>query len=225
MNDTKSAKIPGAGPAGLPDQPEKVTDPQRLIPYSDDEGAILRCCEICVDAPGAEFSRPELSVCRLRSCKLAGADLFSGSFTDVVFESCDLSNGDLRDAYFRRCEFINCRLTGADLTGAVIKTSVFRDCAMSFIGLDEAKLDGVSFEGCDLGGASMRSCELRRTDFANCSLKNAVLFRTPLAGVDLCSCGIEGLSVSESLSELRGARIGFLQAPVIVKMFGIDVEY
>ena len=49
-------------------------------------------------------------------------------------------------------------------------------------------------------------------------------FRTPLKGLDLCDSDISGIEISESLSELKGAKIGLLQSAAFLRALGIDVE-
>ena len=57
-----------------------------------------------------------------------------------------------------------------------------------------------------------KNTDLRYTDF----------FKTPLKGVDLSKCDIEGMSVSDSLKELKGLKISPLQSVEIAKMTGVE---
>ena len=50
------------------------------------------------------------------------------------------------------------------------------------------------------------------------------LFQTPLAGVDLTTCTLQGLVLSESLTELRGAVLDRFQAAELARRFGVIVR-
>ncbi len=45
-------------------------------------------------------------------------------------------------------------------------------------------------------------------------------FRTPLKGVDFSDCALEGITVSESLGELRGMKINPAQAVDLIPCWG-----
>lgn len=49
------------------------------------------------------------------------------------------------------------------------------------------------------------------------------LFRTPLKGVDFSDCALEGITVSESLGELRGMKINPAQAVDLIPLLGIQL--
>lgn len=218
----------------MAERPNAPRLPKALAPLEDKEAllrdeygdpASITGAEICVSAVGCDLSKLELSGCLVRNCRFSGADMFGASFTDTVFEQCDFSNCVLRDAYFSRCEFLGCKLTGADPAGVVMKHTAFRDCMLRLANFSGMNADTAVFEGCDLSDAVFRECKLRRFEMSNCSLRGAVVFKTPLYGMDLTTCEIEGISVSESKSELCGAKISFIQAPVIARMLGMEVEY
>ena len=52
-------------------------------------------------------------------------------------------------------------------------------------------------------------------------LAHVELCHTPLAGIDLSSCNIEGITVSDTCAELRGATIDALQASVVASLMGV----
>ena len=63
---------------------------------------------------------------------------------------------------------------------------------------------------------------IKRTKFKNTDLRYTDFFKTPLKGVDLSKCDIEGMSVSDSLKELKGLKISPLQSVEIAKMTGVE---
>ena len=55
-------------------------------------------------------------------------------------------------------------------------------------------------------------------------LTGADLFRAALKGADLSGCVLDGVSLSASCQELRGARIHASQAAVVARILGIEVS-
>ena len=51
----------------------------------------------------------------------------------------------------------------------------------------------------------------------------ADLFRANLKGVDLSGCILEGVTLSASCQELRGAKIHASQAAVVARILGIEI--
>ena len=60
---------------------------------------------------------------------------------------------------------------------------------------------------------------LHKTDFTG-----ADLFRAVLKGADLSGCTLDGISLSASCQELKGAKIHASQAAVVARILGIEVE-
>lgn len=55
------------------------------------------------------------------------------------------------------------------------------------------------------------------------NLTGAELFRTALTGMDLTTCTLDGITLSESCAELKGATIHASQAAVVARILGIEV--
>ena len=51
----------------------------------------------------------------------------------------------------------------------------------------------------------------------------ADLFRANLKGVDLSGCILEGVTLSASCQELRGAKIHAVQAALVARILGIEI--
>ncbi len=65
----------------------------------------------------------------------------------------------------------------------------------------------------DVAGLSPHRTGFQEVDF----------FRTPLKGVDFSDCALEGITVSESLGELRGMKINPAQAVDLIPLLGIQL--
>ena len=67
-------------------------------------------------------------------------------------------------------------------------------------------------------------CRLDRWTAGGCDLSEVSFFRTPLKGVDLSTCAIDGITVSETFSELKGLTVGAHQTVGLAGLLGITVE-
>lgn len=64
--------------------------------------------------------------------------------------------------------------------------------------------------------------ELKQISLKEVDFTKAVFFKTPLKGVDFSSSRLGGIAVSDSLSELYGAKISPFQAADIVSLLGVE---
>lgn len=83
----------------------------------------------------------------------------------------------------------------------------------------ECRLDASDFSDASFSEAEFREPALRESVFVRTDF-----FRTPLRGIDFTTCRLEGLTLSETASELRGAVVGAGQAIELAKMFGLIVR-
>ena len=51
-----------------------------------------------------------------------------------------------------------------------------------------------------------------------------MFFGTKLSGLDFTSCNIEGLTVSDTGAELKGAKVDVWQAAMFAKLLGLIIE-
>lgn len=72
-------------------------------------------CLFCDQEVKINEVQKEFFECEFRNMHFEGK-MHACLFADVIFDSCDLSNCDLSESVFRRCEFHKCRLTGIDLS-------------------------------------------------------------------------------------------------------------
>lgn len=139
---------------------------------------------------------------------------------------------------WRGCDFSNCRFGGTVWTDTVV-----RDCKG-----DGGRFTASRWRGCTLGESAFRCANFtqsrwKKCHMENCQLRRAVLaeadvaglsphrtgfqevdfFRTPLKGVDFSDCALEGITVSESLGELRGMKINPAQAVDLIPLLGIQL--
>ena len=89
---------------------------------------------------------------------------------------------------------------------------------------DQARLRRVAVSGCDLTGASFCDCQWKGWTLTRTVLRSARFLHTPLSGLDLTSCELDGLAVSDTNAELRGAIVTMEQAAMLAKRLGIVIK-
>ena len=81
----------------------------------------------------------------------------------------------------------------------------------------------MNLQACDLHEASLAQLRLKRLTLEACDLTRAEVFGTRLRGVDLSTCQIAGIRLSNTFTELRGAKISLDQAPDLVGLLGVTL--
>ena len=98
---------------------------------------------------------------------------------------------------------------------------MIKDSNLSLSSFARSRWKSVAFVACDLSSADMGEMQISQGRFQDCNLVGAAFFRTSLMGVDLSTCRIDGLVVSESMAELKGAKMDLYQSAEFVKKLGI----
>lgn len=167
---------------------------------------------------GLEFNRITFV-----KCKLSGCDFTGCSFYNCMFESCDLSNCNFSRAYFKDCTLKNCKADGGKYHETVFKKLVLSDCALRYANFAESRWEQSRAVRCSFADACLSHVLLIKTAFSESGFTGADFFRTPLKGVDLSDCQIDGITVSESLQELRGVKINTVQAVDFARLLGAEI--
>jgi uncharacterized protein YjbI with pentapeptide repeats len=82
----------------------------------------------------------------------------------------------------------------------------------------------VTAEAVDFREASLNEIRMRQTVLEACDLTRAEVFRTKFDGMDLRGSRLDGILLSESMAELRGAQIEEAQAAALIRGLGILVR-
>lgn len=96
-----------------------------------------------------------------------------------------------------------------------------KDSNLSLSSFSRSRWKSVAFVACDLTSADMSEMQISQVRFQDCSLIGSAFFRTDLLGVDLSTCRIDGIVVSESMGELKGAKMDLYQSAEFVRKLGI----
>ena len=98
-----------------------------------------------------------------------------------------------------------------------------RDSSFRYGNFSKSLWNRTSLTGCDLREASMAEARVGGLEPHGSNFQGADFFRTPLKGLDLSDCQIQGITVSESLQELRGLKINPGQAVDLVPLMGVQL--
>ncbi|MBO9608454.1 MAG: pentapeptide repeat-containing protein [Paenibacillaceae bacterium] len=151
------------------------------------------------------------------SCSFTGMEL-----TDVVFDSCDLSNTVLTESFLHRTVFRNCKLIGTDFTGSKFRNVRFRDCVGDYASFRFADFRQAAFERCSLVGADYFHAGLGKTVFSVCRIDQANMAGTKLEGIDLSDCEFAGIKVD--IDNVKGCIVSAQQAASFVGLLGVVVK-
>ena len=168
------------------------------------------------------------------ACELAGADFerccfirATGNgydFSDIRFKSCNLYQGEYREARFRNAEgsiFAECDLAGADFAEANLAGALFSKSTAGEASFERAVLDGAMFPQAVLTGArfagasavqsAWMKADLTGADFRNVnafrsSFRNAVFEEAEVDRARLVEADLHGVEQALTAADTRGAR-------------------
>ncbi|MPN57211.1 hypothetical protein SDC9_204905 [bioreactor metagenome] len=112
--------------------------------------------------------------------------------------------------------------------GSCFIRALFRDAAITGCDFRYANLDGMLWDGCEVRASSFKEAVLsgvkfRRALFHETDLSAADFFKSSLKGIDLSDCSIDAIAVSDTLAELRGAKVNAAQAVELAKLIGLSI--
>jgi len=171
-----------------------------------------------------DFSRLSFEHVVFENCHLTDCNFCKASFTDVVFRSCDLSNSDFTDGYFNRCEFNNTKGVGVKLVDGSLTNMAIVDCNFRYAEFGGASIDRLLVDKSDLSESLFNECSFKQVEFKESSFNRTSFFKTMLKGIDFTQCEINGITVSDSFWELKGAMVNEFQAVELSKLLGIVVK-
>ena len=171
-----------------------------------------------LDCAGLELRRVALHKCRFVDCDFSGA-----VFEQVRWTGCDFSNCRFGGSVWRQASVSGCKGDGGQFTGSRWRDCALTDSSLCYANFSQSRWRNTRLEGCRLRRAVLAQADVsgllpRRVDF-----QGADFFRTPLKGLDLSDCAIGGLTVSESLRELRGVTLNPAQAVELMPLLGVEL--
>ena len=176
--------------------------------------------EVITDMSGVrlEFMDVKFEKCRFENCDFSGS-----SFYDTRFAQCDFSNCKFRDCYFKNTQFQDCKGNGSDFCRGTFVMSTIEKGSYHYVNCGDSSWDSCRFLECDFREAFFSEVKFKRTTFGNVDFTKVDFFKTTLKGIDLSDCIIDGISVSDTLNELKGVKINAMQAIEVVRLLGIKL--
>lgn len=157
------------------------------------------------------------------SCRFAGCDFSGSSFFDTSFTNCDFSNSRFSGCYFKNCSMNGCKGDGCDFSQSTFIASVLEKGTYCYGNFSNTLWKDSSIVQAKFCMAYLSDSKFKKLKFDQVDLTRAEFFHTSLKGVDLSGCLIEGITVSESFSELRGLKIDASQALDIALLLGVKI--
>lgn len=167
-----------------------------------------------LDVMGSKFERSRFLNCNFEN----------SSFVDTIFENCDFSNSRFSKAYFQRCEFHNCKWLGTDLHEATLKHVRIIKSTLKYANLNGVYLECVKMEQCDLTESFMSEIKYKSWSASECQFMRTNFFHTKLRDFDFTTSFLEDIMISDTLEEIKGAKITAVQALEAARLLELQVE-
>lgn len=177
-------------------------------------GETLQNLDFC----NLEWSQVSFEKCQFENCSFSGA-----SFYNVDFQNCSFSNCRFSETYWQDSQLCGNKADGTDFRKSRWKHCTINQTLLRYTNFSESTWNGICLRECNISDAALSSMRFLKVELHQVNFTGSDLFRTQLKGVDLSDCVIEGISVSESLQELKGATIDVTQASVLAGLLGIHV--
>lgn len=145
------------------------------------------------------------------------------SWTDVLFEKCDLSHVNFSGSQFNRVAFQDCKLAGTNFDESVMRNVQWGGCQAPYSLFNLTELQDVRFDDCLLKGANFFEAAVNHFQLGTSTIEDVQFTGTSLNGVDLSQCSFTHIHASEQ--DLRGAVISPEQAIPFIELFGLKVKH
>ena len=173
---------------------------------------------------GEAFSFHTFSDCVFSNQTYTDCDFSSAVFTSCTFETCTFISCRMPECLIDGCSFTDSKLMGVTLEGARIRKSIFLRVNFSYSDLSSMRLQDVEITSSSLEETGFTDVTHKRVRIHNSNLCCAVLTGTSLRDLSLTGSSLDGIFLSDSMKEVRGAELDISQAVDIVKLLGVTVK-
>lgn len=172
---------------------------------------------------GLDLSRLEYTRVRFYKCRFDRCDFSRAAFYQTEFDRCDFSNCSFLDTVWNQCRVSGCKGDGVKMISSRWKGCTVTDSSFWYGNFSKSLWSRTSLTRCDLREAAMPESRVSGLEAHGSNFQGVDFFRTQLKGLDLSDCQIQGITVSESLQELRGLQINPGQAVDLVPLLGVKL--
>ena len=212
-------------PPALPEPLERAERGEELIAMSAArQEPVSRWRFSGLDLCGEQLREMRFEQCVFEGCRFTGADLRAASFADVEFKNCEFSAVQAAEVYFLRCRLRGVKALAASLPDSRLAHVELTECSFAEANFTAASLEQVRIEGCDLSAASLAEWRHKGLVVARDRCFRTSFFKTPLAGLDFTDSELEGVVVSDTAAELKGATVNVRQAAELARLLGVTVR-
>ena len=160
---------------------------------------------------------------RFQGCRFTECDFSAAAFYGCAFESCAFTGCRFPGSFWKESRLAGCKAQGGDF-----RKARFKDCALDGLRLRWANFTAALWErcaltDCDLSESACQELKVVKTLLKSVDFTGGNLFRASLKGADLSACTLDGITLSASCQELKGAKIHASQAAVVARILGIEV--
>jgi len=172
---------------------------------------------------GADGSKIDFKQVRFTKCRFAACDFTGAGFENVTFENCDFSNCIFGSSYWKGAEIRECKADGSDFNKALLKDSLLEGNSFQYANCVSTSWENCTINDCNFKEAFLSEVKFKKTGFHQVDFTRVDFFKTPLKGIDLSECTIDGILMSETRSELQGAKVNMMQAAVLAQLLGVKI--
>lgn len=162
--------------------------------------------------------------CTFSECIFQQCNLSNIVFTDCRFVDCDLSLATLTEAAFHEVEFCTCKLLGLhfDQCNDFIFSVKFKDCVLNLSSFYEVKMKKTLFSNCTLHETDFESTILTEAIFHECDLTGAVFENTNLEKADFRSA--YNFTINPETNRITNAKFSLHGLPGLLAHHKIVIE-
>lgn len=161
-------------------------------------------------------------------CTFIGVDftpsrLTLSKFIECVFEKCNLSNVDVKNATFRHCEFKDSKLLGINWTlASAIVSAKIENCQ-----LDYAIFNSMTLKKSEITNSSLKEVDFHSTDLTGSDFSGSDLFGANFSRANLTNCdfrGAKNYSIEPIYTIVSKAKFSLPEAISLLKSFDVTIE-
>lgn len=163
-----------------------------------------------------------LEDCTFRNCHGLGLDLSRAHVVGCRFETCDLSNAQVRMARLHETSFVGCKLLGLQWVHADdLRNPSFESCNLSLNNFTALRLKKTRLVQCNLREADFAQADLSESDFRGADLAGARFHQTTLLKADFRDA--QGYIINPMDNKLKGAKFSMPEALGLLSGFGVVI--
>jgi uncharacterized protein YjbI with pentapeptide repeats len=141
-----------------------------------------------------------------------------------VFENCNFANCTFTESYWKGSKILTCKGDGSNFSKSHMKETSLADGSFRYADFSGSVLENCAISDCNFTEAFLSEIRLKKPTLKAVNFTGADFFKALLEGIDLSDCIIDGITVSDTRNELRGAIVNAGQAiELAARILGIKI--